>query len=97
MIDFSKAMARTSRDNSKAEGNPFIEGVLEIFLPRPAISAEHDQVDGQRRFEPGIGEQEVYELLRVLPAQTRFEDDTNHGVLVRFIAHRIENREHQCL
>ena len=61
--------SRAARDRLEAERDPLVDDLLQVLRARPAVAAEHHQVDRQAGFEARVGEQQVHELLRVLPAR----------------------------
>ena len=90
-------MLRAARDRREAERNPLVQDRLQALLSRPAVAAQHDEIDGQARLEARVGEQQVDEFLRILPARPRLEHDAHAGILVGLVAHGVEHAQHQRL
>ena len=78
----------------RAERDPLGQDLAQAFLRRPAVGADHRQVDRRRAFERGVGEQRGDQLLLLHRARLRLEHEAHLGLLARFVAYRVEHRKH---
>ena len=66
VIDFLQTELRAPRDRNETERNPLAQDVAKAFLARPAIAADHHEVDRGTAFERGLRKQQMHEFRLVL-------------------------------
>ena len=67
------------------------------LLPRPAVAADHHQVDRRARLERGVRQQRLHELGLVLVLGLGFEHQPHRRVAPGFVAHRVQHGKHGLL
>ena len=97
VVDLAQAMLRAPRDRREAEADPLVQDLGQPFLARPAVGADHHEVDRRVRFEARMREQRIDELGLVDAARLRLEHEAHRRVLAGFVAHGVEEREQRLL
>jgi hypothetical protein len=97
LLDLAEAMPRAPLDRRGAKARPLAEQLAQALLRRPAVGADHRQVDRRRALEARVREQRVDELGLRHGARLRLEDDPHRRFLARLVADRVEHREHRRL
>src|SRR5664279_3053051 len=95
--DLAEAMARALLDRLQAKADPLAEQLQEALLRRPAVGADHRQVDRRRALQAGVGEQRVDEVALRHGARLRLEDESHRRLLARLVAYRVDDREQRRL
>ncbi len=67
------------------------------FCARPAVGADHHQVERRVRFQARVREQRLHELVLVEGTRLRLEHEAHRRFLARLVAHRVEQVEHGLL
>ena len=81
----------------EAEGDPFMQDGQQVFLPRPAIAADHGQVHRNTCFEAGVRQQHGHEFVLRDARTLGFEHDAHRLLVAGFVAHAVEHAEYQRL
>ncbi len=96
-LHFGEAVTRTAFDCYEAEADPFAENLQQRLLRRPAINADHGQIDRDIGFEAGVRQQHGHKFFLCDFRRLRLKDDANRCCLAGLITHRVEHAEHQGL
>ena len=80
-----------------AELHPLVQHLADVLAPRPAVEAEHDEVDREVFFEARVREHEAHEFVRVLARGARLEHEAHPVLLVGLVVHLLERAEDQLL
>ncbi len=93
VLHLAQAMARAARDRGEPVVDPLAQNLAQALLARPAIRADHHQVDGRARFQRRMRQQRVGELLLADVLALGLEHQPHRRVLARLVAHRVEQAE----
>ena len=94
---FAQPVLTAAGDGLLAEGDPFLQHLAQRFLHGFAIQANCGQVDGNRCFKAGMGQQGVDQFVLAYSAAFGLEHDAYQGIFARFVAHAVEHRKHAGL
>src|SRR3546814_6114519 len=72
-LDLAQPMAQAAAHGVDAKAQPFAEQQLEVLDLRPAIEADHIEVDPVALFQVGGGEQMPHQLLDINPVRARHQ------------------------
>ena len=97
VVHLPQPMLRAARDRREAEAHPLVQDLANTLLTRPAVGADHHEVDRRVRFQARMREQRIDELGLVDTARLRLEHEAHRRVLARFVAHRVQQRQHGLL
>ena len=77
--------------------DPLDEDLAQALQRRPAVAADHRQVDRRRALEAGVREQRVDQFLRRDRAALGLEDEAHRRVAARLVARGVEHAEDRRL
>ena len=97
VIYLGQTMLRTPGDGRKAKANPLRDDGAQTFLARPAIAADHHQIDRGAALKRGVRQEQMHEFSLIDILGLRFEHQTHCRLTARFVTHGIERAEQDLL
>ncbi len=92
-FDLGEAVIETARHRIDTETQPFGEDALEILYLRPAIQADHVEIDAETLFQIRGGEQVLHHLVRIDAVRARHDHQADRVFVIGFIAQVFNHRQ----